>query len=47
MSELQAEIVRVQKAMDKTSSRYLRRDYTIYLAKLKKRLRKEKYRKGA
>ena len=47
MTDTKAEIARVEKALAETKSPYLKRDYTVYLAKLKKRLRKENYRKGA
>lgn len=36
--EIKAEIVRVQKALDKTESTFLKKDYARYLRKLKKQL---------
>lgn len=47
MTNTQAEIARVQKALSTTTSPYLKRDYTRYLYKLRRRLKKEKYQKGA
>lgn len=46
MTNTQAEIARVKKVLDTTTSPYLKRDYTIYLYKLRRRLKKEKYWKG-
>lgn len=47
MINTQAEIERVKKALATTTSPYLKRDYTRYLYKLRRRLKKEKYQKGA
>jgi hypothetical protein len=47
MNDTQAEIARVEKALATTTSPYLKRDYTRYLYKLRRRLKKEKYQKGA
>ena len=47
MNDTQAEIARVKKALDTTDSPYLKRDYTRYLYKLRRRLKKGKYQKGA
>lgn len=38
-TELQAEIKRVENALAKTDSPFLKRDYTKYLRKLKKQLK--------
>ena len=37
--EIQAEILRVEKALDKTDSVYLKKDYAKHLRKLKKQLK--------
>jgi hypothetical protein len=47
MTDTKAEIARVEKALATTTSPYLKRDYTRYLYKLRRRLKKEKYQKGA
>lgn len=47
MTNIETEIARVKKALDTTDSPYLKRDYTRYLYKLRRRLKKEKYQKGA
>ena len=47
MNDTKAEIARVEKALATTISPYLKRDYTAYLYKLRRRLKKEKYWKGA
>lgn len=47
MINTEAEIARVKKALATTTSPYLKRDYTRYLYKLRRRLKKENYRKGA
>lgn len=39
IKEIQAEIVRVEKALAKTDSVYLKKDYAKYLQKLKKQLK--------
>lgn len=41
MADTKAEIARVEKALDKTQSPYLKRDYEKYLRKLRKRLKSE------
>ena len=47
MTDTNAEIARAEKALATTTSPYLKRDYTRYLYKLRRRLKKEKYWKGA
>ena len=39
IKEIQTEIKRIEKAMDKTDSSYLKKDYAKYLRKLKKQLK--------
>jgi len=39
IKEIQAEILRVEKALEKTDSVYLKKDYAKYLLKLKKQLK--------
>lgn len=41
IKEIQAEIRRIEKAIDKTESVYLKKDYAKYLRKLKKQLKEE------
>lgn len=40
MADIQAEIKRVEAALAKTNSPYLRRDYEKYLKRLKKQLKR-------
>ena len=42
LAEYQKEIVRVQEAIDSIDSKYLRRDYSTYLKRLKKEVKKIK-----
>lgn len=39
MNEIKSEIERVERALSKTNSPYLKRDYEKYLKKLQKRLK--------
>lgn len=39
--EIQAEIMRVEKALEKTDSVYLKKDYAKYLRRLKRQLKNE------
>ena len=41
MVDTKTEIARVEKALDKTKSPYLKREYEKYLRKLRKRLKSE------
>lgn len=41
IKEIKAEILRVEKALEKTESVHLKKDYAKYLRKLKRQLRKD------